>query len=353
MTTSNPYDFRLIRPVTVTDSTLTSCTVPETTVTAYNAGTTYANGDTAGVAGTANSQVVYQSLQNANTGHTPASSPTWWQETGTVYGTYAGGTTYALDDIVTVIATDSHKLYQSLTAGNVGNAVTDTTKWLDLGNTNRWKQFDTAVNSQTTAPEQVSAVFTLGTLVNTVVLLNVSGTSATVSQSVSGYSSTKSLVTHDVLNWYDWYYEDLVIVGDVVFDDVPPYPASALTVTVANAGADASIGCCFIGKSRTIGSTAWEFTGGALSYSTTTTDTFGNTTMVTRANAKRLNFEIKIAAGFESEAYRLLRLYMDTEMVFIGSSDYSMSIAYGYLGQWEIPVSDSGKLAHVEVRGLT
>src|SRR6185436_13148020 len=102
----------IIRPAPINDSTLVSSSVPETTPAAYAGGTTYALGDTVSVF-TGTAAVVYRSLQNANTGHTPASSPTWWQEIGTSYATYAGGTTYGLDDIV-VSAT--HREYQSLQA---------------------------------------------------------------------------------------------------------------------------------------------------------------------------------------------------------------------------------------------
>lgn len=343
-------DFRMIRPLAVTNAILTSCTVPEAVVTEYAGATTYALNDIRGVT-TGTAQIVYQSLQAANTGNTPASSPTWWQLLGTVYAAYAGGTTYALGDTVTDLT--NHLLYESLVAGNLGNALTDTTKWLSLGSTTRWKQFDKAVNSQTSAPETITQVFTPGELVNTVTLLNVDGASATVTQSVSGYSVTKSLVRHDVLNWYDFYYEIPVRSGDVAFTDIPPYPTSTLTITVDNAGADAAIGGCFLGKSRTIGKTQWDLSGGVLSYSTTTTSTQGDITMVRRSNAKRLNFNVQIESGFESEAYRLLSLYTDVEMVFIGAEDYSMTIAYGFLGQWEVPVSNSGKTAPIEIRGLT
>jgi hypothetical protein len=342
-------DFRLIRPIAVTDATLTSSTVPEAVVTEYASGTTYAAGDIRGVT-TGTAQIVYQSLQAANLGNTPASSPTWWKVLGTVYAAYAGGSTYAKDDIVSDLV--AHKLYRSVIAGNIGNVLTDPAKWTDLGATTRWKMFDKAVNSQTTAPDTISTVVTLGELANTLTLLNVDGATVTATQSVSGYTRTKSLVRHDVLNWYDFYYEEPIRSGDVVFDDIPPYAASSLTITVNNPGADAAIGCCFIGKSRTIGQTQWGLTGGILSYSTASTDTFGNTTLLKRANAKRLNFEVKIPDGFESEAFRLLTLYTDVEMVVIGSSDYSMTISYGFLGQWSVPISNSGKTAPIEWRGL-
>jgi hypothetical protein len=198
----------------------------------------------------------------------------------------------------------------------------------------------------------MSLTLTPGELVNTVTLLNVAGSSVTVSQSISGYSRTKSLVKHDVLNWYDWFYEEPIRAGDVVFDDIPPYQAASLTINVSNPGDNAAIGCCFIGKARTIGQTQWGLTGGVISYSTTNTDTFGNVTMVRRANARRMNCEVMISPGFESEAYRLLSTYTDVEMVFIAATDYTMTYTYGFLGQWEIPISNSGKTAPIEIRGL-
>jgi len=345
-------DFRIVRPLTMTDAVLTSSTVPETTVTAWNSGSTYAAGDIRGVAGGNNSQDVYESLQGSNTNHAPGNSPTWWKKLGTVYGTYAGGTTYALDDIVTVIGPDSHLLYRSLASGNIGNAVTDVTKWLEIGNTNRWLMFDKTVQTQTVVPRQIVQTITPGQLVNTVTLLNVSGASATVAQSISGYSKTKRLLRHDVMNWYDWYYEELTQVTDVTFDDVPPYKDGVLTVTVDNNDSDAALGCLFIGKSRTIGTTLWDFDGGILSYSTAK-ETLGVITMNKRANAKKLNFSVYIQPGYESEAYRLLTQYTDVEIVIIPTADYAMGLAYGFLGQWNVPVSNSGKTASIEFRALT
>lgn len=342
-------DFRIIRPVIVTDTSLISSTVPEAVVTEYVPGTTYVAGDIRGVT-TGTAQDVYQSLQAGNMGNAPSTSPTWWGFLGRVYAAFVGGTSYAKDAIVTDLP--NHQLYQSMIAANTSTDFTDKTKWLSLGATTRWKMFDKAVNSQTTAPNSVTTVISLNALVNTLGLLNLSGSDVTVAQSASGYTRTKSLVRHDVLNWYDWWYEEPVREGDAVFTDIPPYQASSLTITVNNPGDTAGIGCCILGKSRTIGQTAWDFTGGVLSYSTDTTDTFGNTTLVKRDNAKLLNFEVYITKGFESEVYRLLKQYTDTEMMIIGAEDYSMSLSYGYLGQWSIPVTNGNKTAHIEWRGL-
>jgi len=241
--------------------------------------------------------------------------------------------------------------YESRVATNTA-PLSDKTSWLPLGATNRWKAFDKAVNSQTSAPGSLTFTVKPGTLVNTVMLLNVEGAVVTITQSDSGYTRTKRLVRHDVLNWYDFFYEEPIRAGDAVFDDVPPYPAATLTFTVDNGAGEAKIGACLIGRSRTIGKVTASMSGGVLSYSTSTVDAFGNVTMVKRSNAKRLNFDVLIPAGFEDEAYRVLSAYTDTEIGIIAGDRYAMGIGYGFLGQWDVPKSGSGRTAPIEFKGL-
>lgn len=342
-------DFKLVRPITVTDAKLISSSVPEATVTEYAAGTTYAAGDMRGVtAGTA--QDVYQSLQAGNVGRAPASSPTWWKLLGRVYVAYSSTATYAVDDIVTDLA--NHQLYQSVIAANKGKALTDTTGWLPLGATNCRKMFDKAVNSRTVAPDSITVTVTPGEVVNTLTLLNVAGASVTVVQSESGYNRTRSLVTHDVMNWYDWFYQEPLWVGDTVFDDIPPYINSSLTVTIDSPGNQAAVGGWFLGKAKFIGWTNWGLTAGFLSYSGSETDKFGNTKLVPRDGAKKMNFEVSIPPGYETEVYRFLAAADNVEMVAIASTLYPLTLSYGYLGQWEVPLSIDGKTMPVEWRGL-
>jgi hypothetical protein len=263
---------------------------------------------------------------------------------------YNPGATYAKGALVYDAAT--RKVFQSLIDGNVGKALTDTTAWTPQLATNRWRMFDKAVNSQTSAPDLLVVAVKPGQLVNTVGLLNVSGSRVTLYQPDSGYLQSKTLARHDVLNWYDFWYEDPIWEGDVVFDAVPPYPNASFVIIVENPGGQAAIGCAIFGKSRTIGQTAWGFNGGVLSYSTSGTDTFGNVNLVKRDNSKVLNFEVYIPKGLESAIYRFLSDVTDVEMMIIGVEDYSMTYSYGFLGQWNVVVDSDGKPSHIEWKGL-
>ncbi len=342
-------DFRLIRPIAVTDAKLVSSSVPEAVVAEFSATATYGAGIVRGVtSGTA--QDVYQSTQAGNVGKAPASSPAWWKLLGRVYAAYSSSAAYAKDDIVSDLV--NHQLYQSQLANNTGKPLTEKSAWLSLGATNRWKMFDKAVNSQTVAPDSVTVTVAPGVVTNTLTLLNMLGSSVTVMQSDSGYERKRSLVTHAVLSWYEFWYQEPLWVGDTVFDDIPPYGKANLTVTVDSPGNQAGIGGWFLGKSKFIGKTQWGLTAGILSYSGATADTFGNVTLMKRDSAKKMNFEVAIPRGYEDEVYRFLKAAENVEMVAIASTNWAMTLSYGYLGQWEVPLAIDGKKMPVEWRGL-
>jgi len=93
----------------------------------WNTGNTYASGDVVLYAG-----AVYASLQDANAGHTPGATPTWWLQLASSGTTNAwdSGRTYALNSPCTKDGIP----YRSLVAGNIGNdPVTAADKWEVVG----------------------------------------------------------------------------------------------------------------------------------------------------------------------------------------------------------------------------
>lgn len=177
---------KIIRPITVTDTALTS-SVPEVAPVAYNSGTTYAAGAqvsiTSGLVST-----VYQSLAGSNTGNAPASSPAWWAVVGDVYAPYSSGATYALGDKAT--DTTTHRLYESLTASNTGNPLSDATKWLDLGPTTRWAMFDQSNGTATTSGYGIDVTVQTSSRCDGLALLNVDAETVRVTCTVAGTTRT-------------------------------------------------------------------------------------------------------------------------------------------------------------------
>lgn len=362
------YDFRLIRPIEITDAILTSSNVPETVAATYAGGTTYALDDRAGLApvnGAA--QLIYESLSGGNIGNPlpvpPATSTAFWRYVGSVYPAYSGAVTYALDDRVSSIGTDSHLVYQSLAAGNLGNALTDTTKWIHYGSpkvtdgtpynsTNRWKMFDQSYSSQTVNAESIEIVLTPGELVNVMAFLNTEAQSVRVQQSVSGYDETIMLTTHLVDNWYDWYYEELVSEDEALFVDIPPYAGSTLTVTIAATGGTAKCGVCVIGKEKLLGWTQWGMNKEILDYSRVTENTWGDVQLTRGAYSERLNLDVHLIPGSESEVFRQMKAHRSEPLVLVGSTQFTLSIVYGFIEAWNVPCELTGGLMPVRIRGL-
>ena len=341
-------DFKLVPLLPITRAKLVGSSAPAQALPEYFASAVYAAGDIRGIT-SSGVQDAYQSLQAENVGNAPATSPAWWKPLGRV-STYLSNGSYAVDAVV--VDQLNQLVYQSLIANNTGKALTDKNSWLPLGSTNTWRMFDKVVNTQTLAPDFITVQVSPGELCNTITLLNVTGPSVTVEQTQSGYKRTRSLVKHNKLSWYDWFYDEPLWISDVVFDDIPPYPNAMLTVTVSSPGGQAGVGCCFFGKARIIGTTQWGLTAGIFSYSGSETDKFGNMTLVKRDSAKRMNFEVSIPQGYEDEAYRILRDYTDVEIVAIATTEYALALSYGTLGSWEVPVAIDGKLMPIEWRGL-
>lgn len=348
---STASDFRIIRPLAVTGSVFTSSTIPETTVTAWNSGTTYGLGDRAGTAivqGTA--QTIYQSKQASNTNHAVGDNA-WWYTVGTVYPSYDVAVSYNLADYVTDAT--NHKIYISASgSSNQGHPLTDTTKWTYVSPTNRWKMFDPVYNTQALNDEEMTIVLTPGTGIDSLALLNVDGTSATITQSITGHTETVSLIQHDVPDWYEYFFEELLTTGDLLFDNIPPNPSSTLTVTVTNLDGTAKMGCLIPGKQKTLGRTNWELSRTINDYSKAIEDSSGNVTLSVGAYSKRMRVDVTVPTGLESDVTATLERYRAQELVFVGSSDYAMTIIYGFLGPWDNTISLVGRPLSLEIKGL-
>lgn len=350
---SSTADFKMIRPVTITDAMVTANNIPNSIAATYSAGTTYAAGDLVGLAPVyGEGQLVYRSLASGNIGHAlpvpPATSTAYWSYVATVYPAYASGSTCAEGGVVT----SGTMLYESLVAGNTGNALTDREKWLPLGSTNSWRAFDATYGSQAELQEEIVIVLSPGTLVNCMFLGNIDAATVTVEQSVSGFSETRSVMKRTVNSWYSFYYEGFTRVTDAVFV-IPPYADSELTITISNPGQLAKCGIISVGKSIVLGTTQWGAEAGGLSFSGTTTDCFGNTTFLRRAVVKKLNISVYVLFEFADEVARLLNEYTDVPMVFIGSTELALTMIYGFLGSWSLQLEAGDTMASIEIKGLT
>ncbi len=280
---------KVIPPLAITDARMTSSTVPEVAPAAYNAGTTYAVDVTVSVAGASGLLTVYKSLQASNTAHAPASSPLWWHNEGDTYQAYSGASTYAQAERVLNAAT--HLVYESIAGGNMGNAVTDTTKWLEVGPSNRWAMFDTLRNTATQVPGTMTIVLTPGTRVDALALLGVVASSVTVTMKngpATVYTRTLSMIQREVNDWYDYFFRAFSFRPSLAFFDVPPITTGVITITLTATTGNVACGACVIGQAEYLGEVQYEAENDVLNFSTVTRDFAGGiSAIVQRRNVPK------------------------------------------------------------------
>jgi hypothetical protein len=312
----------VIPPVEITDALLVSSTAYEVAPAAYNAGTTYASGAFVSVAGSAGLITVYKSLQNSNTGHTPASSPSWWLEHCTTYQEYSGAATYALDDYV--INATTHRTYKSLANSNTGNALTDTTKWFLVGATNKWAMFDFDRSVGTSQTGPLTVTFTPGQRITAIALLGIVGASVTVTMTVAAvtvYTATRSLSGRDTRTWSDYFFGTFGQIPSLLLSDLPAY--SGATVTVTLVGTVVSCGACVVGSAVTIGQILQGAKSDGLNFSRFDRDDFGNSVLVPRRTVPRTSQTI-LFEKVNTNRIRDLRSSLNAKTaVWIGLSDQS------------------------------
>lgn len=296
-------DFLIVRPITINDSTLGSSSVTET-VALYNAGTTYALGDQ-------------------------------------------------------VRSDTTHRIYESLVGSNLGNALTDTTKWLDIGPTNKWSMFDQLNSSQTTAADSIAVTFTPGSRVDIIGLLNINATSVqvTATDATDGtvYDQTFDLIsTSGIDDWYAYFTEPFDVETDLVVPDLPAlYSSLTFTVTLTYTGETVACGGLVAGLAKSAGVTLAGATTGILDYSRKTTDDFGNTSITERGYANRASFKVFADNSNIVSVQRLLAEFRATPALYVGSEDFANTFIYGFFRDFSIAIEQPNhSYLSIELEGL-
>lgn len=218
--------FRVIVPVEITDTILTSSTVPE-----------------------------------------PDAGETAWSAV----------TTYALGDRRYVAS--NHVMYESLIAGNLNNDPTlevqndpdnPPTKWLQVGMTNRWQALDILRNTKSTDTSPMTIVLSPGVRIDSFGAFGLEADSITVTLTKGGttyYTNTVDLKTREVTNWYDYFYLPFEFQPSVVAFDLPPVSGATFTVTLTSSTGTVSMSALVIGPHVNIGDVQYGAESDVLNFS--------------------------------------------------------------------------------------
>lgn len=276
------------------------------------------------------------------------------------YSAWSSGTTYSKDQKVDY---GSH-YYNSLVNSNTNNIpdVVGSTFWEFIGPDNKHAMFDGQVSTETTKATSPLIVTLACGIINSVALIGLTGSSVNIKVSDNGasppvYSRTVNLDGTIITDWYMYFFEPFVQLGEVVLTDLPPYLNGRITMTLSGGGAVA-IGEFIVGTVYSLGEDSLEqgASVGIIDYSRKDTDVeTGVTTFTRRAFSKRMSGQFLVDNASINGVQRILADIRAVPSVYIGSEDttYAPLVVYGFYRDFSIDIAYPTKSwCRVEVEGL-
>jgi hypothetical protein len=279
------------------------------------------------------------------------------------YPVWNAGTTYADGD--RVILTSTHKVYESLLGGNVGNDPTlpsSPTFWIEVGPTNRWAVFDNSVSTQTRQANNITYSLIPGVAVNSLAALNITnGTQINItmiSPSAGSpgivYQKTIDLTPYPLVSdWYSWFFGTRKVPTQDIQLDLPSFTDCQIIFELLG-GSDLGIGVILIGQQLSFGlGIKYGARVGIQDYSRKETNDFGETILVQRAFAKRANFELFIDKAEVDILQSVLSDIRAKPVLWIGSTEYESTTLFGFYKNFDILISyPEHSDCELEIEGL-
>lgn len=303
---SNPL--RILKPIPITDSMLTNCSIPEDDYPAWNAATAYAVGDR-------------------------------------------------------VIRATTHRVYERIVAGTTATEPeADTVNWANYDSTNRWKMFDSVVGSQSVASgNTITISLTPNAVFNGVALLGITATSVRVKviNSIDGtvYDTTKQLQSPPAIpDYWTYFFSPIVQKKSMAAIDLPTYVASTVVeITITNTDGNASCGTLLIGHQQAIGDQGIQLGAqvGITDYSRKERNAFGEYMVTERAWNKVAKIEMLVPNNQIDGMQALFSSIRATPTLFVGSDDYESLVVYGYYKEFSAVISyPTHSQMNLEIEGL-
>lgn len=271
-------------------------------------------------------------------------------------------TTYAINETVIYVVTNTHWVIRSLVSANVGNVptgVSTDTKWVKISQTNRWKMFDLKTTSQTYNLNLIDVILIGVSQIDSISILNIDAALLEITGKdqfgATFYTYIANLVsTEGIYDPYTYFFSPLIYLTDVVLQDLPPYALASYQITLTNTGNTVKCGTCIIGKKMPLGDTKYGMQVGITDYSVKRADEFGDFTITERAYSKTLNASSYVPNTQINAHVNLLNRFRATPLVWIGTELYSSSFIYGFYKDYQVIVEyPTHSLINLEIEGLT
>lgn len=264
----------------------------------------------------------------------------------TDYAAWSAATTYAVGG--RCISTTTHRVYESLVAGNINHDPTDITNrigttpyWLDVSATNRWRMFDDQTTSQSSAATAMTVTLTPGSF-NGFALLGLAADTISVTvKELFGdttiYSYSGRLEDSAPDDYYEYFYSAFKPQTDFVASGIDSYAQMSITVTLAVASGTVYCGMLQVGDLRLLGLTQYGAKAKPKTYSYIKVNEYGENEIVRRKKATDLSCSAWLKVEDADSVNNTLGDLLDVPCLWIASDlDQHRSLRVFGLGSGDI-----------------
>jgi len=169
------------------------------------------------------------------------------------------------------------------------------------------------------------------------------------------YNQSFNLVSGNVGNWYQYWFEPVVLRDTLAVFNLPAYGNGRVTLTFHGSGT-MSIGTIQCGLAAQIGEVQWQPSFRFLDYSSYKTDTWGNVIITTRLPARVITAKVfvqRTATSFD-QTNKTIEGVIGKIVVFSFNGDtYGSLNALGFINDFDhVLENPGGSYFNIKVQGL-
>lgn len=310
---------KVIWPIKIDDTKLDSSTVAASSISDWNSGTTYTDGD----------QVVREDANGIPHEYT-------WRP--------------PLEDLIDADGDYDPQTHSVLKRSDINPGAYSTDEnyrcyWLDNGPTNRYAMFDQRSRRVSSDTDSIVVAITptpmaeAERLFDSVCLMEVKGDSVLIevndpTEGLVYEESVEMLSLDNVYDEYTWFFAPIIKKTEVIVTDIPSYPESTITITIEDEeeGSTVELGECVVGLSVEIGSLLYGVRLGGTDYSVNKVNDAGYATLEPGVFTKENEYPVRVDT---SRLRYLLIIFEELKAlptVFIGVKDMLATVLFG---KWE------------------
>lgn len=247
------------------------------------------------------------------------------------------------------ISTNTHRVYQvvadpSTTVDPEIGVNTIPPSWVDVGPTNKFAMFDTVNSTQSSETTSLVVELTTGTIVNSVAGFAIDGATAlnvTMTDPTEGVVYDRDVEMRDnsdVDSWWSYFFAPIINITEFVLLDLPVFPEATVKVTVT--GVSINFGNLVVGNQLVLGVTNYGSSLQLLDFSKKEQDSFGNIVVRKGRNSKLVNYDVTIQKSKVGYVFNQLSQLTTIPSVYVGTTEADDStLAFGYFRDVQINIS--------------